>query len=442
MSENLIRARSTVLFLLAMLVAGLLVYWIERSSAELPRNAAAQPARPLAIAQSPDLPPLRASRPLTAKEMNAARLAWKYFELNTDPATGLVHSVDKFESTTMWDSASAMLAMIAALRLEIIDQPQFDQRIGRMLASLARLPLVDNALPNKSYHTGTLAMVDYENKPAPDGIGWSALDVGRLLVPLQILVWQQPQHTTAVTKFLRRLDLQRIVKDGQLYGGARDEQGRWKPLQEGRLGYEQYGARGYNLLGLDVSRALDWRSSLEYATVYEVAVPHDRRSVLELDAVDHVASEPYVLDGLEFGADSIGREFAWRVYQAQERRFVRDGVLTAATEDHLDRPPFFVYNTVYSGGRAWNALTPAGQDASAFRTVSVKAAFGWHALYNTEYTTRLVTAVSDLADPQRGWFAGRYEKSGEANRAITCNTNAVVLESLAYVAGGRLLQLR
>ena len=48
-------------------------------------------------------------------------------------------------------------------------------------------------------------------------------------------------------------------------------------------------------------------------------------------------------------------------------------------------------------------------------------------------------AVQALYDPQRGWFSGLYESDGRPNRAITCDTNAIILESLAYRRGGPLL---
>ena len=74
--------------------------------------------------------------------------------------------------------------------------------------------------------------------------------------------------------------------------------------------------------------------------------------------------------------------------------------------------------------------------------LSAKAAFGWHALLRTPYTTQLVEAVAGLNDPAGGWYAGRYEAGGKPNQSLNANTNAVVLESLAYMARGPLLRYR
>jgi Protein of unknown function (DUF3131) len=50
--------------------------------------------------------------------------------------------------------------------------------------------------------------------------------------------------------------------------------------------------------------------------------------------------------------------------------------------------------------------------------------------------------VADLNDPERGWFAGRYEATGKPNKSVNGNTNAVILESLAYIRKGSLVRYR
>ena len=60
----------------------------------------------------------------------------------------------------------------------------------------------------------------------------------------------------------------------------------------------------------------------------------------------------------------------------------------------------------------------------------------------TDRAERLVKAASVLSDPKRGWFAGLYEHNGKPNTAVSANTNAVVLESLAYTQRGPLLAPR
>ena len=441
-SSNLVKARSSIAWILAVVVAFAAVWWIERESGKelIAHTATPQPAVAPVLPASPDLPADPAPRALTPQERQWAQLAWRYFENNVDAQTGLAHSVDGFASATMWDTASYLLALLAAEDLEILDKRSFDLRVAKALVSLERMPLDGGKLPNKSYDTATLAMTDYRNQPAPQGIGWSAIDIGRLLVPLNAIVWRHPVHTPVVRRLLARWNLAGLARDGQLFGltaGAKAG-----ATQEGRLGYEQYAARAFTLVGLDVGAAADWRKHLQLVTVDGVAVCADDRDPQRFGAQNPVLSEPYVAEGLEFGWTGAARECAWRAYRALEAWFRQTGTLTAVSEDHVDRAPYFVYNTIWDAGRPWATVTDQGADAAPLRTLSVKAAFGWHALLRTEYTAKLVAKAATLNDPAKGWYAGLYEQGGRPNTALTANTNAVVLESLAYIAHGRLLQIR
>ena len=430
--KGLLAARSHLVFLVA-LVAGLAgVYALERT--DLPQLRAFD----VELSRDFDLP---APSQLTAEEMRWAKTAWKYIQNNTVPETGLVNSADNYPASTMWDTGSYLLGLISAERIGLVDTAEFDSRMSQVLSSLARLPLFDGQLPNKSYNTQTLAMVNYDNSPSARGIGWSAIDIGRLLVPFNVLVWHYPQHTSAVRAVVDGWDTTQLVRDATMFGAAVEEDGTTIYLQEGRLGYEEYSAKSFALLGLDVQKAARTADFLRYVDVYGVDVPTDERRPELYEAHNYVVSESYILDGLEFGWDVISEEFAYRVYLAQERRWENTGILTAVSEDNIDQAPFFVYNTVFTDGKIWNAITEDGEDASEFKTLSTKAALGWHGLLRTEYTQVLAEEASELFDPERGFFSGRYEVTGEPNRAITCNTNSIILESLAYRLGGPLLGL-
>jgi hypothetical protein len=435
--SNLLKARSSIVWLLAMAVAFGAVYAIEKYSRAAPAaaSAAASTAPAELLAASPGQPALPASRPLTEQERAWAATAWAYFEKNTDPKTGLAGSVEGYPGATMWDIGSGLLALVAARDLDMLTAKEFDERVGRALGSLARLPLYADALPNKAYDVRTLQMTDYGNQPVAGGIGWSALDIGRLLVPLDIIVWRHPLHATKVRAVVARWKTAQLARGGQLFG----QQAGGQATQEGRLGYEQYAARAVAPLGLDLDQAGDWRAHLKLVDVEGVGVPLDARDPARFGAPDFVVSEPYLLGGLEFGWQGRGREAAWRVLRAQEERFRKTGTLTAVIEDHLDREPRFAYASVYAGGKPWAVVDDKGRDLGALRTLSVKAAFGWHALFRTDYTQQLVQAVAPLNDPKRGWFAGRYEQDGQPNAAVAANTNAVVLESLAFIQRGALL---
>lgn len=444
--SNWVKARSSLVWIAAIVVSFGAVWWIEKETGreliEKQASPNATAAARAALPASADLPAGPTPRALTEQEMRWAGAAWAWFERNTDAATGLTPSVEGFGGTTMWDSASTLMALLSARRLGVLDEAAFDKRMVAALASLGRMPLYRDTLPNKSYDFKSLAMTDYRNQPSEAGIGWSAIDIGRLLVPLNVIAWQHPRHTGAARKVIARWNTTQLARDGQLWGMQAGEGATLQLLQEGRLGYEQYAARTLALMGLDVDAAADPLAHLRWVQVEGIAVAADDRGPDKFGAQNPVVSEPWILSGLEFGWTRSSRELAWRVYRAQEERFRKTQVRTAATEDHVDRPPYFVYNAVWNAGQPWVAVTEKGESLPALRTLSTKAAFGWHALYRTPYTTQLVEAVAALHDPARGWFAGVYEADGQPNKALTANTNAVVLESLAYIAGGPLLHFR
>lgn len=430
--QNLIRARSHIIFILALITAFSLVIYLDNASFEK-RVVAKSTVQKVIELEIPS------ARDLTPDEIRWAKIAWRYFQNNTNQETGLANSANAYPSTTLWDSSSYLMAVISANKLEIIDEIEFNNRVTKFLNSMLKLPLYDNMLPNKAYNTITLEMVDYNNNAMEKGLGWSALDIGRLMVPLNILVWNYPQFTRQVKAITKTWDLDAIVKNGEMFG-ALNENNTTVYLQEGRLGYEEYAAKSFQLIGLDVSSAIDYTAWLEFVNIDGVNVPTDTRTPEKFTAYNYVVSEPYILDGIEYGWDQLSKEFAGRVYSAQEAHYKKTGKLTAVSEDNIDQAPYFVYNTVFTDGKEWNAITEDGTDASEFKTLSTKAAFGWYMLYETEYTKKLMDAVSGLNDPEKGWYSGLYDVTGKPNKALTANTNGIILETLAYKKTGVLLK--
>ena len=194
------------------------------------------------------------------------------------------------------------------------------------------------------------------------------------------------------------------------------------------------------LEGWDVSVAAQYDDNLKFVPIYGIDVATDARDPKIYDAHNYVVTEPYVLDGIEFGWDAISTELAWRIHEVQRMRYERTGILTAVSEDNIDQPPHFVYNTIFTGGKAWNTITEDGQDASEFATLSTKAAFGLYVLFESDYSQKLMNQLHGLHDVERGWYSGIYEASGETNGIITANTNGIILESLAFRQFGPLLK--
>lgn len=432
-SSSWVKARHHIVFLAGLFTALAIAFTIEtREYNQVMGNLSLPPSEQI---------PFRQARVLTEQEYQWATIAWQYFENNYQDNTGLVNSVDGYPSTTMWDTASYLMALISAQKLNIISYETFNLKTEKALSSLATLPLVRDDLPNKAYNTQTLAMVDYNNQPVEGGIGWSAIDIGRILVPMNILIWQYPKFNRQVNAVLQHWQITAMTLDGYLYGARLSAQNELELVQEGRIGYEEYASKALSLMGRDVFNALKYADYLKLININGVDIPTDSRDPEKYHAHNYVVSESYILDAIEFGGDSISKVFAYRVYKAQEERFKQLGILTAVSEDHIDQAPYFVYNTVFSDGKKWNAITDTGEDASEFRTLSTKAAFGWYSLYDSPYANRLIQGVKTLKSDNEGWYSGRYEKSGELNKTLTANTNGIVLESLAYIQSGALLNI-
>jgi hypothetical protein len=419
--RGLFAARSHLAFLVGIAGAVLVVHVTSRVSRAT--------ARPRAAAA--EVLPLRPSGPLTPGERELARLAWRFFEVETDPGTGLTRSVAGYPSTTMWEVGSQLMAVLAAEDLGLVSREAGRRLLARALHSLAVLPLCDGRLPNKAYHTGDLAMVDYDNRPAPDGIGWSALDVGRVLVPLSLLLRREPELTPLVERVVRRWKLEAVSDGVALRGATRRADGVLETYQEGRLGYEQYAARALLPWGVPAADALDYHAHAVQVEVSGEWLAADDRLPRDHGGTHNaVLSEPWLLQGLEQGLDAVALDEARAVLRVQERRWAATGRLTAVSEDALDRPPRFAYSAVLNGGRAWTAFAPDGSPAPL--GFSTKAAVGWASLFGGPYTARLLAAAEELGAPGAGLYAGRYDATGEVNRAVALNTSAVVLEALAY----------
>jgi Protein of unknown function (DUF3131) len=392
----------------------------------LAQNQAAKPSMCSAIVD-----------PLSPEEEGYARTAWQYFKANYQPATGFMNSTGGYPSGTMWDLGNYLMALNSARWLNIIPQSEFDEKINKFLTNINSIKLFDGALPNKVYNAKTAEMVDYGNKPTPRGIGWSALDLARMLTAFHEIGTCHPQYKDWLKGTVAKWQLAKSVKDEQLYGSMVKPDGSTMLVQEGRLGYEEYAARGYQLWGFKVPKALSLKP-FKFVDIYGLKIPVDTRDYQTTNANNYVVSESYILDGLEFGLQGEIGDYAARILEAQKRRFQDTKILTAVSEDNINKPPYFIYNTVYSNGVPWAAITDENKPIPEFRSISTKAAFGWRYLYpNSEYAKQIFDAVKDLKDPKNnGFYAGLYEATKQPNTSLTGNTNGLILEILYYKARG------
>ena len=373
---------------------------------------------------------------LNERDRNAAQWAWRYFQNNRQPDTGMVNAVDQLAWTTLWDQGSAIMALHAGRQLDLLPSNDFHQWMNTLLHTLETQPLPAMGLPNKAYSTATGEMRTLDNQPDSNGTsGWSALDMARYLLSLKVIQTHYPEYGDRITQLLARYDLDKLVKDGWLIGGHPNDHSEIQQLQEGRLGYEQYAAHGLKQWGIEATNAL-YHPPRKTVDVDGFRFDIDQRNLATSGASNYLTSDPYTLWGLELGWPESVQTQVDHLLNIQKQRFETTGILTAVNEDSLDRPPYFLYYSIYANGEPWSIITPWGTSHPDLRFLSTKASFSWNALKPEEfYTNQLRNAVQNLADPARGYLSGRYENPDLGNNySIDINTNAIILESLLYKA--------
>ena len=204
---------------------------------------------------------------LTAQDLEDAKIAWQYFKNNYQEKTGLFNSVDMYPATTFWDISSSLHALMSAYEIELIDKAEFQQKMQKALQSINKFQLFDGELPNKVYSTITLSMVDYSNHAIDDGVGWSAMDIGRFLGTVSRIKTFYPKFTLLTDSIISKWRIDRVLdNDATLHGiGFSFKDKRAKIVQEGKLGYEEYASKGYIISSYDATesyRYTDFLNSL------------------------------------------------------------------------------------------------------------------------------------------------------------------------------------
>ena len=385
--------------------------------------------------------------PLTEEEERWAKTAWRYFENNYNDQTGFVNSIDRYPVVSMWHVADFIAALFCARKLEFIDQKTFDQQFSKLLYQLNTMPLAFGKLPNALYNTQTGQMVDYANQPKE--VGWSAIDIGRLLLWLSIIKSDAEYFSEYIDRVVLRFDYCDVVEDdGHLFNGIR-ENNALKLVRENSIGYTEYAKSGFRLWGITTNATQFW-NPIHKVHIYNIELDYDSSWARREGVYGPVLTLPFTLPGIEvhwelpseFGAEKakggLIRNYAEKLYSVQEKRYEIDGITTARTDHQLSAPPYFLADSIFGGGYAWSTLSGTGENFPHLALVSTRAVFNMWALWKTPYTSHLIEVIKELHQDDRGWFEGRYEQTAEYDRTITISTNASVLESLTYKKYGPL----
>jgi Protein of unknown function (DUF3131) len=366
-----------------------------------------------------------------------AEIAWRFFSANYPGVDkGLVpaatwpedDSFGRYDILTMWDAGSLILANISARSIGLIDEKEFDQRTKAVMVFLRRSEFRWGKLVLPNYRTANSGGRTIEP-------GYDATDTGRLLIALHILD-QATNGAYKVKEQVARWDLAGTVVNGKLQdiksGDRSDSQ---------CFNYIHYIARGYKLWGIEAKTGFDRELAPGDEDARAAFLAH-------VASIGPIASEPSATEALEIGHSARSRILADVLYAAQKERFAETGHLTCVSEAPIDKKPWFTYqgyNLNTETGVRWPVDAQATAQkwttrefAESFRMVSCKAAYLWFAERGDDYAAKLREHVLAKApSASRGFQPGVYEASGRAPKLMDVNTNAAVLESIAYIQSGR-----
>ncbi|MEM7219934.1 MAG: DUF3131 domain-containing protein [Pseudomonadota bacterium] len=365
-------------------------------------------------------------RQLTDAQLEWARSAWLYFESVEQPATGLVDTHPGYGFVSSWDIADQFVALISAHQLEIITDLAFDQRVNLLLGTLDEIPLYKDMLPNRNYTANTAELVDASGRPVPVGSGWSAIDVGRMLVWLKVLSVYYPDYRDPAEHVVSRWKLDEAIAGNGLVGVLNDG-GKEERFQEGRFGLEQYAARGFQLWGVDIGAADNYAETR--------LIEFDNRQ-LRVDTRPNSPANafPLLLIATEFGLWDDELKTAFDTAMAIKLDLLRQtGKIYALSDYHVDRAPWFANATFGDNQDRWISVSVDGArlpDAVS-SLMTTKAVFLMASLTEDADAEPLYRAAGALAHPEFGFFEGRYV-DGSINKTSSSTTNAAVLQSLWF----------
>lgn len=375
--------------------------------------------------------------PLEEQALRAdAELAWTFFDWGAKHYNGMAPATSWIETgkqtgypfVTMWDIGSHILAVVAAQRLRIIDQTEFETTINRILAFLGQndFSLAGAKLPNTERRLSS---------KGGERDGFDSADTGRLLVALKIL----DSYTAGafpVFKLVRHWSFGPVLKDGEMH--VVSDTGRISSAQLNS--YAGYAGRGYSLWGEAIAPVF---STPDPSSDMDAALA----AIVEIQRRGRIATEPHVTEEIELGASPHGRLIADILYAAQIKRFQDTGILTCVSETAMAGPPYFTYQGYQladDGGTfpvdtlKTSAPDKAAKLSDSLRLVNSKGAYLWLAARPGDYAQKLVAYVRERAKMKGiGFSAGVSEQTGKRIEVTDINTNGVILEAVAYILGGR-----
>jgi hypothetical protein len=266
------------------------------------------------------------------------------------------------------------------------------------------------------------------------GSGWSAEDLGRLLLWLRVLGGTAPDLAPATEAVFARLHLSRMVAGGQLYS-ALNQDGREQVIDDLRLGRQQVTAAALSLWGVVLPAMFGYQDAI-MRRVGTLSAPGDRRDG------STISPEVFARGIVELGGiDGCFEAAARGMLDAQHGLAARRKQAVMVADELLDRSPWFVHGALAVGPDEWHVAGFDQLPQPALANFSLKAAYLWAAIDSAEATLAARGVADRLERSERGLYGGRYV-DGRTNLALTLDTNASVLLAAYYVQRGSQPMLR
>ncbi len=328
------------------------------------------------------------------------------------------------KSATMWDIASHINALMAAVDLDIITEREFRRNIAKILASIAGRSSDGRLLPSEWIRT---------NRVRSGNTNFDGCDVGRLLASL----WNLSRHRFGDEQpaaLVKSWDLDQIIVDRVV-----------QSVKESKLvsTYEShcahYTALAFRAWGFDVASP--------YEVLGDGPACDGKMKLLEAAAeIGPLGAEPLLLEGLDFGLTPESAYLSDVLFGAQFREYETTGRLVCASEGPIDRTPWFTYQGLQfdAPDRTW-AIDTVRDDPKyttkefqdEFQAISPKAAFLWSAIVPHAFSGRLLDFVRANGKTTIGYASSIYSKTGKPTRNYSdMNTNGIILQAIARMLRG------
>lgn len=365
-----------------------------------------------------------------ARLIEDARLAWRFIERFTDPATGLCAGTVQQgrnrvvnREATMWDLASQLHGIRVARQLALIDADEARARVALLVDNLPLARIDGHPLPPAMFRTDDKAVV------TP---GFDICDAGRFAVALEATVAAGLLEQERAALVLAGWDLAVALPGGRPYSHV---SGRWIDTTASHCtAYIRRGLApwGFGLVSPLADPVAGSAADRQIGVLYDVA------------AIAPVGVEPVLLDLIEQGPEPKAELIAEVLFDAQLTWFETTGRMKCASEAPLNFAPWFTYQGLRVGTlgpEAWvvRALGEAPEhDTPEFRDraelLSAKSAYLWAALRSHPYCDALLAVMRDKARIEGlGFSVGVFTNTMRAMPDYTdLNTNGVILSAIGH----------